>query len=65
MTSTKSKTFVVKIPRIDALEQEYQDWLAIKQSLGIKRSLKSFLYFIHNYGIPNQEGGSMDLPKDD
>jgi|TARA_B110000014_G_C20052098_1_gene547342 hypothetical protein len=65
MTSTKSKPFVVEIPLIDALEQEYQDWLAIKQSLGIKRSLKSFLYFIHNYGIPNQEGGSMDLPKDD
>lgn len=64
MTSTKSKPFVVEIPLIDALEQEYQDWLAIKQSLGIKRSLKSFLYFIHNYGIPNQEGGSMDLPKD-
>ncbi len=55
----------MEIPLIDALEQEYQDWLAIKQSLGIKRSLKSFLYFIHNYGIPNQEGGSMDLPKDD
>ncbi|MAD25773.1 MAG: hypothetical protein CMO44_16560 [Verrucomicrobiales bacterium] len=65
MTSTKSKPYVVKIPLIDALEQEYQDWLMIKQSLGIKRSLKSFLYFIHNYGIPDQEGGSMDLPKDD
>ena len=50
MTSTKSKPFVAKIPLIDTLEQEYQDWLEIKQSLGIKRSLKSFLYFIHNYG---------------
>jgi len=65
MTSTKSKPFVAKIPLIDTLEQEYQDWLEIKKSLSIKRSLKSFLYFIHNYGIPNKEGGSMDLPKDD
>ena len=65
MTSIKSEPLVVKIPLINELEQEYQDWLEIKQSLGIKRSLKSFLYFIHNYGIPNKEGGSMDLPKDD
>lgn len=65
MTSIKSEPLVVKIPLTNELEQEYQDWLEIKHSLGIQRSLKSFLYFIHNYGTPNQETGSVDLPKDD
>ena len=65
MTLIKSEPLVVKIPLTNELEQEYQDWLEIKHSLGIQRSLKSFLYFIHNYGIPNQETGSVDLPKDD
>ena len=65
MKSTRSEPLVVKIPLTNELEQEYQDWLDIKHSLGIQRSLKSFLYFIHNYGIPNQEGGSVDLPQDD
>ena len=60
--SSNSNPFVVKIALTDALEEEYQDWLEIKRSLGIKRTIKSFLYFIHNYGIPNKEGGSMDLP---
>ncbi len=62
MTSTKSNVFVASIALTPELEQEYQDWLEIKRSLGIKRTLKSFLYFIHNYGTPNQETGSMDLP---
>tara|TARA_B100000085_G_scaffold220982_1_gene205860 strand:- start:115 stop:303 length:189 start_codon:yes stop_codon:yes gene_type:complete len=62
MTSTKSNVFVASIALTPELEQEYQDWLEIKRSLGIKRTLKSFLYFIHNYGTPNQEGGSVDLP---
>ena len=63
MTSTKSNVFVASIALTPELEQEYQDWLEIKRSLGIKCTLKSFLYFIHNYGIPtNQEGGSVDLP---
>tara|TARA_B100000902_G_scaffold148557_1_gene145261 strand:- start:372 stop:542 length:171 start_codon:yes stop_codon:yes gene_type:complete len=56
---------VVNIPLTPELEEEYQDWLEIKQSLGIKRTINSFLYFIHNYGVPNQEGGSVDLPQDD
>ena len=65
MTSTKSEPLVVNIPLTPELEEEYQDWLEIKRSLGIKRTINSFLYFIHNYGIPKQEGGSVDLPKDD
>ncbi len=60
--SSKSNVFVAEIALTDTLEQEYQDWLEIKRSLGIKRTLKSFLYFIHNYGVPNKKGGSMDLP---
>ena len=65
MTSTKSEPLVVNIPLTPELEEEYQDWLEIKRSLGIKRTINSFLYFIHNYGIPEQEGGSVDLPQDD
>ena len=60
---TECAPIVASIALTPELEQEYQDWLEIKRSLGIKRTLKSFLYFIHNYGIPtNQEGGSVDLP---
>ena len=32
------------------LQLEYQSWLDVKESLGIKRSINNFLYYTHNYG---------------
>tara|TARA_B100001939_G_C16778662_1_gene545950 strand:- start:290 stop:439 length:150 start_codon:yes stop_codon:yes gene_type:complete len=31
------------------LQQDYQDWLAIKESLQIEQSLPAFLYYYSNY----------------
>ena len=32
------------------LQLEYQSWLDVKESLGIKRSINNFLYYTYNYG---------------
>jgi len=32
------------------LQEEYENWLTAKESLGIERSINNFLYYIHNYG---------------
>lgn len=32
------------------LQQEYESWLACKESLGIELSINSFLNYIYHYG---------------
>jgi len=32
------------------LQIEYESWLAVKESLGIERSINNFLYYTYNYG---------------
>ena len=32
------------------LQEEYESWLAVKESLGIHRTINNFLYYTHNYG---------------
>ena len=40
----------VQIELGEDLQLEYQSWLDVKQSLGIKRSINNFLYYTYNYG---------------
>lgn len=32
------------------LQLEYESWLAVKESLGIERTINNFLYYTYNYG---------------
>lgn len=32
------------------LQDDYESWLAVKESLGIERSINNFLHYIHYYG---------------
>jgi hypothetical protein len=32
------------------LQLEYESWLAVKESLGIERSINNFLYYTYNFG---------------
>ena len=32
------------------LQIEYQSWIDVQKSLGIERSINSFLYYTYNYG---------------
>ena len=32
------------------IQLEYESWLAVKESLGIERSINNFLYYTYNYG---------------
>jgi len=40
----------VQIELGEDLQLEYQSWLDVKESLGIKRSINNFLYYTYNYG---------------
>lgn len=32
------------------LQEDYQSWMSVKESLGIDRSINSFLHYVHYYG---------------
>lgn len=40
----------VNIELGEDLQLEYESWLAVKESLGIERTINNFLYYTHNYG---------------
>lgn len=40
----------VKIELGPDLQLEYESWLAVKESLGIERTINNFLYYTHNFG---------------
>lgn len=40
----------VNIELGEDLQLEYESWLAVKESLGIHRTINNFLYYTHNYG---------------
>mgnify|MGYP000609527514 CR=1 FL=1 len=40
----------VTIQLSEDLQLEYQSWLDVKESLGIEKSINSFLYYTYNYG---------------
>jgi hypothetical protein len=40
----------VRIDLGEDLQLEYESWLAVKESLGIHRTINNFLYYTHNYG---------------
>ena len=40
----------VNIELGEDLQLEYESWLAVKESLGIERTINKFLYYTHNYG---------------
>ena len=41
---------IVNIELGPDLQLEYESWLAVKESLGIHRTINNFLYYTHNYG---------------
>lgn len=41
------------IPLGPDLQEDYESWLAVKESLGIERSINNFLHYIHYYGTYN------------
>ena len=41
---------IVNIELGPDLQLEYESWLAVKESLGIERTINNFLYYTHNYG---------------
>jgi membrane-bound lytic murein transglycosylase MltF len=40
----------VTIQLTEDLQLEYESWLDVKESLGIEKSINSFLYYTYNYG---------------
>ena len=41
---------IAKIELGPDLQEEYQNWLDVKESLGIERSINNFLNYIDQYG---------------
>jgi len=41
---------IVNIELGPDLQLEYESWMAVKESLGIHRTINNFLYYTHNYG---------------
>ena len=52
---------IVNIELGEDLQEEYQSWLDVKESLGVERSINNFLNYISLYGtfknpkIPEEE----------
>lgn len=40
----------VKIELGADLQLEYESWMAVKESLGIERTINNFLYYTYNFG---------------
>jgi hypothetical protein len=50
MSVGQLKSKKIEIALGEDLQHEYESWLACKESLGIERSINSFLNYIYHYG---------------